>query len=153
MVVLLYLLAVLVDAVDLIDVGLVVVAVAAVDVVTLTVYSLEPVILAATVEVVRTVTTDYIIVAISATNLVFATATVEVVAALLTGDIVRALEPQILSALVVPSRSSDPLVPVTSFASATPPSISTPSIMLARISSARRCMKEPPPISRVKREI
>jgi hypothetical protein len=75
MVVLLYLLAVLVDAVDLIDVGLVVVAVAAVDVVMLTVYSLEPVILAA---------------------------------------------------LLVPSRSSDPLVPVTSFASATPPSISTP---------------------------
>jgi hypothetical protein len=64
LVVLLYNLAVLVDAFDLIDIGLVVVAVAAIDAVTLTVYSLEPVIFAATV---------YIVVAISATNLVFTT--------------------------------------------------------------------------------
>jgi len=73
LVVLLYNLAVLVNAFDLIDIGLVVVAVAAIDAVTLTVYSLEPVIFAATVEVVRTVTTVYIVVAISATNLVFTT--------------------------------------------------------------------------------
>jgi hypothetical protein len=62
LVVLLYNLAVLVDAFDLIDIGLVVVA--AIDAVTLNVYSLEPVIFAATV---------YIVVAISATNLVFTT--------------------------------------------------------------------------------